>query len=198
LVEPTRTREEARWLKLAQAGDDAAFGRIVEAFQGPVFNLCYQMLGEREAAEDAAQETFLKAYRNLGRYDRERKFINWLLAIASNHCVDRLRKRRLQLAPLRVLDWSGRHSGDDPGPEAALAKAEDERTVHRLLSELGGLDRATIVLRYWHDLSYAEIAEVLGLTGSAVKSRLHRARNELATAWASSQGVPAQLEGEVG
>ena len=76
---------EADWIKRARQGDDDAFAMVVEAYQGPVFNLCYRMLGDSFEAEDAAQEVFLKAYRNLGRFDPERKFVNWILSIASNH-----------------------------------------------------------------------------------------------------------------
>jgi len=80
--------EEKRWLLQARNGDEEAFSRIVEAYQRPVYNLCYRMLGDRMLAEDAAQETFLRAYLGLKRYDPKRAFINWLLSIASNHCID--------------------------------------------------------------------------------------------------------------
>ena len=93
--------DEKRWLQEARAGDEEAFSRIVEAYQRPVFNLCYRMLGERTLAEDAAQETFLRAFLGLKRYDPKRPFITWLLSIASHHCIDRLRRRRLRLVPLR-------------------------------------------------------------------------------------------------
>lgn len=196
LAKPTQTREEARWLALAQGGDDEAFGRIVESFQGPVYNLCYQMLGERTEAEDAAQETFWKAYRNLGSYDPKRKFINWLLAIASNHCVDRLRRRRLQLVSLQALPWL--EAEGDPDPEGAAAQAEETRRMRALLGDLAGTDRAAVVLRYWYDLSYREIGEALNLTESAVKSRLHRARNALAESWLAANAQSAGLERNTG
>lgn len=191
----TKHPEEARWLRQAAAGSDEAFGRIVEAFEGPVYNLCYRMLGHPEEAEEAAQETFLKAYRNLDQYDPNRKFINWILAIASNHCVDRLRKRRLTLIPLEDLSpWNTPAAPVEPA-EDHLSRLELEEDVKVLLEELGAKDRAAIVLRYWYDLSYAEIAQSLSLTESAVKSRLHRARNQLAEGWLAQAESPNLAEG---
>lgn len=195
MPEPTINPEEAAWIRQAQAGDDAAYGRLVQAFQGPVYNVCYRMLDDPQEAEDAAQETFLRAYQNLESYNPNRKFINWLLAIASNHCVDRLRKRRLTLVPLdAVRFWDPPTSGSG-APEPVVAQQELEGQVSGMLAGLGAKDRAAIVLRYWHELSYAEIARSLDLSESAVKSRLHRARNELADAWQSQQGDRQELQG---
>ena len=191
----TKNPEEAIWLQQALAGDDEAFGRIVEAFQGPVYNLCYRMLEEPTEAEDAAQETFMKAYRNLGSYDPKRKFINWILAIASNHCVDRLRKRRLSLISLQEINPWRAPAAEIEAPESSLADLEQEQEIQQMLSELSGTDRAAIVLRYWYDLSYAEIAASLSLTESAVKSRLHRARNQLAESWTTGQSSGPVFEG---
>ncbi len=179
---------EAEFIARARDGDDLAFQKVVEAFQGPVFNLCYRMLGNAQEAEDAAQETFLKAYRNLRRYDPDRKFVNWILSIASNHCVDRLRRRRLQLISLD--EWLPRFESPapNPGPEETMANHEFQDDVREILEQLGATDRAAIVLRYWYEYSYEEIAESLSLTVPAVKSRLHRARKSLAEQWVP-QGV---------
>ena len=86
---------ELDWLKQAQKGDDLAFSRLVEAYQKPVYNLCYRMLGNAGDAEDAAQETFIRAYKAIRRYDTSRKFSTWLLTIASNYCIDQHRRRKL-------------------------------------------------------------------------------------------------------
>lgn len=177
--------EEKVWVLQARNGDEEAFAILVEAYQTPVYNLCYRMLGEPEAAEDAAQETFLKVYQNLPRYDIERPFATWLLSIAAHHCIDRLRRRRFSTfsidededAPVEIPD---QHA---PDPEAETARREQQRRLQRLLQELEPLDRAAVVLRYWQDASEIEIAQVLGLTVPAVKSRLHRARKALAVLW---------------
>ena len=89
--------DELAWVIQAQQGNDEAFTKLVEEHQTHVYNLCYRMLGEPEAAEDAAQETFLRAYQNLHRYDRTRSFATWLLSIGAHYCIDRLRRRKLPM-----------------------------------------------------------------------------------------------------
>jgi RNA polymerase sigma-70 factor (ECF subfamily) len=174
---------EKKWLRQARNGDDDSFARIVTHYQGPVYNLCYRMLGDAAAAEDAAQETFLRAYRNLGRYDPGRKFINWLLTIASNYCVDRLRKRRLKFVSLESILPGESLMDKQASPEEQFANAEMQENIQGLLNQLSPNDRAAVVLKYWYDMSYDEIAATLSLSISAVKSRLHRARRELANLW---------------
>lgn len=147
-----------------------------------MYNLCYRMLGERSEAEDAAQEAFLRAYLNLTRYDPARSFKTWLLSIASNYCIDRLRRRRLQWMSLDdepVADRLSLHS-DDPEPEPATLNKEQSAAIQVLLNDLSPDYRAVVVLRYWYDYSYAEIADIMDTTESAVKSRLFRARQALA------------------
>jgi RNA polymerase sigma-70 factor (ECF subfamily) len=138
------------------------------------------MLGNREEAEDAAQEAFLRAYRNLKRYDPNRKFATWLLSIASHYCIDRLRRRRLQLVSLDDLLPGRERSASTPGVEVNYLQQEHAGEVRSLLDGIGEKDRAAVILRYWYDLSYEEIADSLSLSVSAVKSRLHRTRRELA------------------
>jgi len=166
----------------ALEGDQDAFADLVYAFQDAVYNLSYRMLGERMEAEDAAQETFLRAYSNLHRYDPQRPFKTWLLAIASNHAIDRIRKRRLtwlsidQEEPGPALALSS----DEPEPEEVALTRERSRAIQKLLDELSPDYRAAVVLRYWYDYSYTEIADMLDTTESAIKSRLFRARQLLA------------------
>ena len=177
--------DEQTWILQAQQGNDEAFTRLVEHYQTPVFNLCYRMLGEPELAEDAAQESFLRAYQNLSRYDRQRPFATWLLSIAAHHCIDRLRRRRFVIFSLD----SEREDDDRPtelpdmdaiNPEQEAIRREEQEGIQAALRGLDATDRAAIVLRYWYDFSEVEIAGSLNLTVSAVKSRLHRARKSVA------------------
>src|SRR3989304_2248218 len=172
----------------AKEGDDEAFAMLVEAYQIPVFNLCLRMLGEPGEAEDAAQESFLRAYRGLARYDSERPFGTWLLSIASHYCIDQLRKRRLQFISVEEEMPAQMAADPHPGPEEALSLAQREEALSHLLAALAPQDRAAIVLRYWYDLSYAEIAAALSLSVPAAKSRLHRARRLLAERWGGGEG----------
>lgn len=179
--------DELAWVLQAQQGSDEAFTRLVEEHQTHVYNLCYRMLGEPEAAEDAAQETFLRAYQNLHRYDQNRPFATWLLSIAAHYCIDRLRRRKLSVFSLDQENDDGATfeiaDSASPDPEAESVKREDRDHLHALLKGLDATDRAAIIMRYWYDYSEVEIAESLRLTVSAVKSRLHRSRRALAGMW---------------
>jgi RNA polymerase sigma-70 factor, ECF subfamily len=194
---------ESEWLVRAQKGDDEAFARLVELYQKPVYNLCYRMLGNPGEAEDAAQEAFLRAYKNLRRYDSARPFVTWLLSIASHYCIDQLRKRRFNAFSLDD-DERAWLEPPDPGmgPETTISMHEKQAQVQELLENLSPKDRAAVVMRYWYDYSYEEIAQELSLTVSAVKSRLHRSRRDLAKHWtvvqakANEQRKPERMQNE--
>jgi RNA polymerase sigma-70 factor (ECF subfamily) len=187
------SNNEAQWLQQAIQGDEEAFARLVELYQRPVFNLCYRMLDNQQEAEDAAQETFWRAFQNLRRYDAQRSFITWLLSIAAHYCIDQQRKRKV---PTFDLDLLPEESAPDPSPdpEKVVSRTEEERQLHQLLNSLNPQDRAAMVMRYWYDLSDEEIAQSLSLTVSAVKSRLHRARLLLAQRWQAAHPKLLQEE----
>ncbi len=195
-IDPTQLAQEAQWARQASQGDEQAFARLVEVFQVPVYNLCYRMLGEPAEAEDAAQEAFLKAYRGLHRYDPERRFGSWCLSVAAHECIDRLRRRRQSAVALDAVDEEVAFPDAAPGPESMLMRREQEQRVGQLLKRLSPLDRAIITLKYWYDMPLEEIAEDLGLTTSAVKSRLHRSRRELAERYLESASLEP-LRGEL-
>lgn len=173
---------EQDWITQARAGDETAFSPLVETYQTAVYNLCYRMLGEPQEAEDAAQETFLRAYAQLRRYDPTRSFKTWLLSIASHHCIDRLRKRRQTWVSIEddELPPHPNLREPNPGPEETTVRREQSAVIQKHLARLAPEDRRMIVMRYWYDLSYEEIGQATGATVSAVKSRLHRARGSLA------------------
>jgi RNA polymerase sigma-70 factor (ECF subfamily) len=171
------------WVEAALDGDQDAFAELVYAHQDAVYHLCYRMLGNAVEAEDAAQDAFLKAYINLQRYDPARSFKTWVMSIASNHCIDIIRKRRMQLLsldePLPSADAMALSTHED-GPERLALQAELSDEIQALLEQLQPDYRAAVVLRFWYEYSYAEIADALDTTESAIKSRLFRARQMLA------------------
>lgn len=180
----------SQWVYAAMEGDQDAFAEIVYTFQDAVYNLCYRLLGERTEAEDAAQEAFLRAYSNMARYDHGRSFKTWILTIASNHCIDRLRKRRMQFLSIdEPLPAGMALSSDEPQPEQATVLHERSERIQALLDELTPDYRTAVVLRYWYDYSYAEIADMMETTESAIKSRLFRARKLLAEKIDDSQAA---------
>ena len=170
------------WVEAARKGDQDAFAELVYTFQDPVYNLCYRMLGESGEAEDATQEAFLRTYTYLHRYDTRRSFKTWVMSIASNHCIDRLRKRRMQYVSLDDEPTAAALalSSSDPLPEQRALQNERSEVIQELLLKLDAGYRAAVILRYWYDYSYAEIAQTMNTTESAVKSRLFRARRTLA------------------
>lgn len=171
----------SQWVYAAQEGDQDAFAEIVYSFQDAVYNVCYRLLGNSVEAEDASQEAFLRAYNNLDRYDHNRSFKTWLLSIASNHCIDRLRKRRMKYISIdEPIPATLSLASDDPQPEQATLAGERSERIQALLDQLAPDYRTAVVLRYWYDYSYAEIAEMTDSTESAIKSRLFRARQMLA------------------
>lgn len=178
----------AGWVQQTLDGDDNAYSSLVETYQTPVYNLCYRMLSDPQEAEDAAQETFWRAYQSLKTYDPQRSFITWLLSIAAHYCIDQQRKRRIPVFSLDILPEENIRD-HSPTPESATSKNEEDLVIHELLQTLNHQDRAAIVLYYWYDLSCEEIGQALSLSVSAVKSRLHRARLELAQRWGTNQST---------
>ena len=183
---------EQDWLKRARAGDEEAFALLVETYQTAIYNLCYRMLGEPNEAEDAAQEAFLRAYSQLSSYDPARSFKTWLFSIASHYCIDRLRKRRLTWLSLDEDELPPHPALREPtpGPEEMAVRRQQTVVVQAWLSKLAPDDRSVIVMRYWYDLSYDEIADATQTTVSAVKSRLHRARGAMAELIKSAPADP--------
>jgi len=169
-------------LRMAQGGDPAAITRLVETYQRQVFSVCYRMLGQATEAEDAAQEALVKAITNLHSYDPTRPFKPWLLRIASNECIDRIRRRKETVS----LDGMGEdgawewQAGNSPSPEREYLRNERHAAVRDVLESLGPQDRMVVTLFYWEGMPYTEIEEVTGLTVSAIKSRLFRARRAIA------------------
>ncbi|MCD6576445.1 MAG: sigma-70 family RNA polymerase sigma factor [Anaerolineaceae bacterium] len=178
--------DEGDYIKLARNGDQEAFTRIVETYQNPVYNFCYRMLGTPQAAEDAAQESFWRAYKNLHRYDIKRPFATWLLSIAAHYCIDQQRRKRL---PTMDLNEIIEFTAEDPAPNPEISTMDMEFTeiVQRQLAHLSANDRAVLILRYWHEYSEDEISQTLSISKSAVKSRLHRARKHMAAQWEKAQ-----------
>ena len=186
---------ERELLLNAQKGDQQAFAAIVQSYQRPVYNLCYRMLGNQQEAEDATQETFIRAYNHLDAFNPDRKFINWVLTIASNHCVDRLRKRRIHWSSLEddpYVEKIPMPSSVDPHRSAERQETADQ--VQQWIDQLAPEYRTPLVLLYWYGYSYEEIAGIMGISVAAVKSRLHRARKQIARMIAQAPSSPLSDE----
>ena len=185
---------EAECIQQVLDGNEDAFTDIVEHFQSPVYHLCYRMLGTPQEAEDAAQESFIRAYRYIHRYDPKRPFATWLLSIAAHYCIDQQRKRHLFSVDLDEIIEFG-ITDDSPTPEHVVANEEQNELIQEKLAALPTKDRMILILRYWYEFSEEEISSALDITKSAVKSRLHRARKHMAEQWNSEEEDISQEKG---
>lgn len=167
-----------------QNGDVSAFEPIVLRYQDRIYNLCLYMLGNRHDAEDAAQDTFLKAYRSLNDFKPKASLYTWLYRIAVNTCIDHKRKpffesifRRSDTGEEMVIDYPS----VSPSPEKDYESKQIQSALQKALGELSPKLRAVIVLKEMEGLSYEEIADTLDISIGTVKSRISRARDELKT-----------------
>ena len=164
------------------AGDERAYRDLIERYERQVFSVALRMVRVREDAEDLTQETFVRMFKALDRYDPTRPFPAWLLTIAARLSIDHLRRRRVKTVSLfrsepgtdeeRVVEI------EDPGfgPEELAVRGEEERGAEALIGALPEHYRIVVVLRHQQGLSYEEIAEALRLPLGTVKARIHRAR----------------------
>jgi RNA polymerase sigma-70 factor (ECF subfamily) len=166
-------------LQAAQDGDLDAFEALVHRHQGAVYRVALRMLGSEADAQDATQETFVRAWRGLGRFRRESAVSTWLYSIVTRRCLDLIAARRPTEDLGIELD-----AGVDPADTAE--QRERLRAVTRAVAALPGEQRAALVLREFEGLSYDQVADVLNTSVSAVKGRIHRARLAVlkdTTAW---------------
>lgn len=176
---------EARLARRALKGDQQAFAEIVALYQDKLYLMAFRMLGNRQEAEDVTQEAFLRVYRNLDRYDEGLKFSTWIYRIATNLCIDRLRKRKATYSlDAESVDHEGLDGyavipSDDRTPESEMLLTETQRIVREAIETLPAKYKSVMVLRYLHDLSLQEIGEVLDMPVTTVKTRVHRGREFL-------------------
>ncbi len=181
-TEPGTTDEEL--VLLSRNGDLPAFNSLVDRYQDAVYGLCLRLVGRREAAEDAAQETFLSAYRAISQFTGG-NFRGWLLRIAANESKDELRRRRRKDGATS-LDEAAEAAGTpievmDPAADtvAAVEQAELAGALRKSLAELPFEQRQAIVLADLYDYHYEEVAEMTHASVGTVKSRIHRGRERL-------------------
>ena len=181
--------EAAAVLARARQGDSDAFRALVEQHSRSVFRLAYRMTGNEQDAEDVVQESFLRAYRQLGRFESRANFGTWLYRIVSNCSVDLMRSKQARHDQVRgdSLDQEGAvelPEADAPNPERQAQSAEIDRRVQDALRDLSPLERAAFTLRHYEGRSIEEISETLGLGTSAAKHSVFRAVKKLRIALA--------------
>jgi len=186
---PFGTIREALLLRRLRARDERAFEEVVVLYRDRVFGLILRMVGNREEAEDLAQEVFITVLKSIDSFRGEAKFSTWLYRIAANHTKNRMKylQRRAYKATSEYDEAAERavERGEAPSatrafnPEAAMAGAQLDRVMQGAIAELDEDHRELVVLRDMEELSYEEIVDITGLNEGTVKSRLHRARSAL-------------------
>ncbi len=184
--------EPAGAIARVKAGDAEAWGELYREFGPAIFRFCRRALPTREDAEDATMEIFVKVREKLSQYDQTRPFTAWLYRVAANHCWDLLRRRRIR-QDKETEDVEGLPlEHPDPNQLEQLIEARTGQEVRRALDKLGARARMALVLRYYSDLSYDEIAEALGVRRQFVGVVLLRARHELRQALSQSSAFAAK------
>jgi RNA polymerase sigma-70 factor (ECF subfamily) len=172
-------------IKKVKKGDQNAFAEVVEYYKDKIYQLCYRMLGNAHEAEDMAQEAFLRAYVNIDSYDIKRKFSTWLYRIATNLCIDRIRKKKpdyfldAEVAGTEGLNMYSQIAADGEFPEESVEKLELHEYVQQQIAQLPEKYRTVIILKYVDELPLKEISDIMELPIGTVKTRIHRGREAL-------------------
>lgn len=186
---PAEKPDDREIVARALEGDESAYAELLERFRRPVFSLIYRMIGDREQAEDLAQESFVKAFNNLDSYNPSYRFSSWLFKIANNHAIDHLRRSRLSTVsihgsphaatPQREEETRIVLEAQDESPEQEMLALELGTEIERAISQLRPEYRTAVILRHIESRPYEEIAEIMDIPIGTVKTFLHRARGEL-------------------
>jgi len=176
-------QQDLRVIRRCKRGEEAAFAEILATYRTPIYNLCYRMTRNQEDAVDLGQEVFIKVFNLLDRFDENYAFSSWLFRIATNHCIDFLRRRRMRF---QSIESSTGADGEEfelqlpdtgPTPDMVMQRKEALSRLEEVIADLPPHYKAITLLRHDQQLSYEEIAEVLDLPLGTVKARIHRARN---------------------
>ena len=185
------TTEPTEAITRARAGDAEAWGELYREYAPAIFRFCRRALPTREDAEDATMEIFTKLREKLGQYDMTRSFTAWLYRVAANHCWDTLRRRKIRQDKETEDVENVPLEHPDPDQLERLIQERTSEEVRKALSRLGARARMALVMRYYSDMSYDEIADALGVRRAFVGVVLLRARHELRQALEGNAALAA-------
>jgi RNA polymerase sigma factor (sigma-70 family) len=177
--------EDSELIRIALAGDDSAYSRLMKKYHDAIFSFIYRMIHDREQVEDLTQEAFIKAFASLKNFNEEFAFSTWLYKIATNNCIDYIRKRKLQMysidKPIESKDSDFTFELPDDTYEADKDLISNQRAIllRQAIDRLPEKYRRVILLRHQEERSYEEIAEMLRLPIGTVKAHIFRARELL-------------------
>jgi len=183
----SKALEDFKLIDMAVGGDDKAFAKLLQRYRRPVYHMILKMVRNIDDAEDLTMESFSKAFRNLQRFKKDFTFSTWLFRIATNNTIDYIRKKKLNTLSIEntYTDDDGQSVGidvEDVGsldPQEEAIRAQKEELIQVFVNMLPAKYQKLVRLRYFHELSYEEIAEELKAPLGTVKAQLHRARELL-------------------
>ncbi len=169
----------------AKNGDKQAFTELINLYKDKIYNHVYRIIGNIQEAEDITQETFLKVYANIDKYDEQYKFSTWIYRIATNLCIDRIRRKKADFSLDNKweeedgMDWYNKLAAPDMTPEEEVISTEQHKQVEQAILSLPPKYRVVMNLRYIQDFSIQEISKIVNLSVATVKTRLFRGRESL-------------------
>tara|TARA_R110002126_G_scaffold74479_2_gene185736 strand:+ start:339 stop:917 length:579 start_codon:yes stop_codon:yes gene_type:complete len=185
------TIDDQHYINLIINGDTNAFAILVDRYKDLVYTLTLRMLKNREEAEEVSQDTFIKAYKSMGRFKGDSKFSTWIYRIAYNTSLDRLKKNRKHFNDVAIDEFTEHQVKTMDNALSQLENEERNQAIQKCLAQLPSDDAFMLTLYYFEDQSLDEISKVIGLTPNNVKVKLFRSRKKLATI------MKAQLEPEI-
>lgn len=169
-------KKETEYIIAVQQGDHLAYTAIVEHYKGPIFNLAYRMTGNYEDSADLSQEAFVKAYQSIHSFDPARRLFPWLYTICLNLIKNHLKKKVPFVADVQYV--SQNFSGGE-SPEKIVGRSQESEKINVFLQQISLDMREAIVLRFYQDMSFEDISEVLGISLSSAKMRVYRGLENL-------------------
>ena len=174
------TDEDNKIIAQILSGDQQAYAYLVNKYKGPVYNLVYRMTGHHQETDDLAQEIFIRTYASLKKYDINRNFFSWLYSIALNVLRNYQKKRKpTQIATEKTI-FQNQEVGEPHNPEIIVERMEQSRHLAAKIRTLPDRQREAVVLRYYQDLAFKDIAKILDISLSTAKMRVYRGLKKLA------------------
>jgi len=174
------TDEDNKIIAQILSGDQQAYARLVNKYKGPVYNLVYRMTGHHQETDDLAQEIFIRTYASLKNYDINRHFFSWLYSIALNVLRNYQKKRKSIQIAAEESNFQNRKVVDPHNPEVMVDRMEQSRQLAVKIQSLPDRQREAIILRYFQDLAFKDIAKILDISVSTAKMRVYRGLDKLA------------------
>ncbi len=184
-MEDEKRKEDSRLIQSALKGDEKAYETLLKKYKNLVFTIMMKMVRNPQEAEDLTQEAFMKAFNSLSSFNEEFAFSTWLMKIATNNCIDYLRKRKLKTysinEPIQYKDEQIEVEipDEEPSPEKSVLQSERKKLIEEAIDQLPERYRYVIILRHKEEKSYEEISEILNLPLGTVKAQIFRAREVL-------------------